>query len=79
MILENIKAELSDLHKTGKLERIDLKFGFRMDIYRKNGRAFLEAFNRDKCFCVTKATDDNSDFENKILELKSILENGKKI
>jgi len=72
--LDKDRDKIKEVKEKGKLERVEMALNFHMDIYRYKNKSVLEVFNgAGKNFISTKVIDDKN-FEEKIEELKNILE-----
>lgn len=59
-------AEREIIKENGKTETIDLPFFHQIKIYRKDGKVFFEAFNKDKIFGKSEIMNDDEEFKNKL-------------
>lgn len=76
---ENIKnfiqeSERDEIKEKGKKEIIKLAMGFHLDIYRKDNKGIMEAYNgKGQCFFATPVSDDDSKFEEAMEDIKTVL------
>lgn len=69
-----VLIEQDNLRENGVLERINMKFGFHIDVYRLKGKVFFESFNhRGEVFGMIPVQDEDASFEKALKELKKIL------